>query len=117
MNRFRATLLLMVGILATCQPVGINRDDAVRLALDAAGPASRALSVESGLLGDFVDPRALTDVPRDRRVWVVELAGVFPGECVVTATGESRCLPSATTALVVLDERTGELLVTEIPAP
>lgn len=108
----------MAGLfLSACLFAGVSRDEAVRLALQAAGPDSTVSSVEHGLLGQFVDTRTLPDIPRDRGVWAVVLTGEFPGECVVGPTGESRCPPSAQTALVVLDDQTGEVLLVEYPAP
>lgn len=110
--------LAIVGVLlSACALSGVSRDEAARLAVQAAGPDSSVLSAEHGQLDDFIDPRGLPDAHRKSGVWAVVVAGEFPGECVITATGRSRCPPPAQTALVLLDDRTGELLLLEAPAP
>ena len=103
--------------LVACLPSAISREDAARLAVQAAGPESIVSSLEHGPLGTFVDTRTLPDIPRDRSVWAVTVSGQFEGSCVVTATGESRCPPAAGSALVRLDDNTGEMLLLEVPAP
>ena len=113
-----ARLIVMVGLfLSACGFSGVTRDEAARLAVQAAGPDSSVSSAQQGRLGDFVDARTLPEIPRDRGVWAVVVAGEFPGECVITATGETRCPRTAQTALVLLDDQTGELLLLEAPAP
>lgn len=110
--------LAIVGVLlSACALSGVSRDEAARLAVEAAGPVSSVLSVEHARLDEFIDLRGLPDARPDRGVWAVVVAGEFPGECVITVTGESRCPPPAKTALVLLDDRTGELLLLEAPAP
>lgn len=89
-------------ILSACMFSTVSRDEASRLALGAAGPDSTVLSAELGRLGDFVGTRTLADVPRDRGVWAVIVAGQFPGECVVTASGGTRCPHEAETALILI---------------
>jgi hypothetical protein len=103
-------------ILTACVPSGVSRDEATNLAVEAAGPGSSVSSAEQGALGEFVDPRTVPELRRDRGVWAIALAGDFPGECVTTATGVSQCPPVANTALVVLDDQTGEILLIEVPA-
>ena len=95
---------------------GITRDRARGLALEWAGDAEGPAIVvwaESGQLARFADPGALPGEPRDRRVWAVQLEGRFPGECVIGASGESACPPSAHGKLVVLDFQTGEFILSE----
>jgi hypothetical protein len=96
---------------------GITQSDATRVAREQAGTDSTVVSVERAPLGEFVDEFALPEVPRETIVWAVVLEGDFPGECVITSTGESSCPPGADTALVVLRADTGGFLFLESPAP
>jgi len=111
-------LSAMVGLfLSACMFSGLGEDDAARIAVEAAGPGSTVSSAEHGQLGDFIDPPTLPDVSRAHGVWAIVIAGEFPGECVISATGESRCPPPFQSALVLLDDQTGRLLLLEAPAP
>jgi hypothetical protein len=96
---------------------GVSRDEAIGLALEGAPEDAQVVTVERAELGMIVDANLLPDEPRDRVVWILELSGTFAGECVVNADGESICPPDAESQLVVLDAQTGELLITESPAP
>lgn len=110
-------LVIICALSSGCVSPGLNRDEAAELAVDAAGSGSTVVSVELGRLSDFVDRRNLPGFGGDRGVWAVVVTGEFPGECVVTATGDSRCPPVADSALVVLDHQTGELLLLVAPSP
>jgi hypothetical protein len=115
----RLVLLLPTALLvAACALGTIARDKAIEEALKAGGDSTvppSVTSIESGVLGQFIDAHTLPDEPRDRQVWAVLLAGNFAGECVAGANGESSCPQAASSKLVVLDFATGEFLFAESP--
>lgn len=109
-------LLLAAALAIGCASAGISRDRAIEIAIRAASDSTlppTVVTAEDGLLGALVDARSLPDLPRDRAVWAILLAGRFPGECVPSADGRSVCPPGAGRKLVVLDRATGDLLYAE----
>jgi hypothetical protein len=105
-RRILAVAFVVAIVLGACG-VGISRDQAIKLAL---GPTTaKVLSAQAGPLGHFTDRTTLPEEPRDRQVWAVLLSGRFPVSCVAGIP----CPPDATQQLVILDYRTGDLILSE----
>lgn len=70
----------------------------------------------TGPLGGFAGAGTLPNEPRNREVWGVVFAGDFPFSCPITGNVPFSCEQDASTMLVVLDGRTGEVLYAVTPA-
>jgi hypothetical protein len=99
---------------------GISKNQAVQIAWRYAGTGGDVkLGVaRAGHFSQFKGRTTDQRVSGDPWVWAVSFTGRWTGSCSVPLDpGQNTCNPPNTSALVVLDYRSGTFILEEIPSP
>lgn len=75
------------------------------------------IAASSGPLAQLISSSVNAGPNPDRPVWTVDFKGVFELACGPQQTGAVQTCPVNTTVRVVLDEVTGDVILSETPAP
>ena len=119
-----AALSLGLALAAACGggSTALGRDAAIaaaRSGVPERETITGVISVKAGQFSDF-DTHATDAIsPPNRKVWAVAFSGSFSGSCgPAQPTPEpcAECPPSATTMLVIIDERDGKFIEEMTPA-
>lgn len=116
-DRARSALFLLVSFLSACDPtqLGVTRSRAIEIAQQQVANQPTVLVASAGKLGTFVTANILPGADRSTHVWAIVLNDGMPGECVATPSGHI-CPPTVTTTEVILEFKTGVVLVSLSPA-
>ena len=115
----RRTLLLMASLmLAACGPAAsITADAANATALREAGSTVPPQVLSTKLSTYAAEARGGQIVDPATPVWAVVVSGSWPSSCGPVNPVPNPCPPPATTALVLVNARTGAFIQAQMPAP
>lgn len=114
-GRLMISLVASAVGVASCVLGQLSRAEAERIALQQSGPGERVLSANMATIGQVGGAMDGRDLDPARKVWAVEVTGHFAVSCPYTPQGTS-CPADETSALVVLDAESGDLLYMKVPA-
>jgi hypothetical protein len=111
-------LLGLAGCAGPSPSAGLIDVEAAKAAAARATTSSIPVSVTSARLSAYGQEAAGGVVaPAGTPVWAIEVTGSFPVSCGPASTIAKACPPPATTALVLIDARTGAFIQALSPAP